>query len=126
MNAINYRTPVRRIGFHYFPDTQHYRQSDLQTWLPLLHELGAGWLTLQAPDNRAIPEAFIRGLIDGGAEGASERRFRGGAATRTVRKAIPSAGSGAPSAASSDSRLPLSPVRKLRITISAVFAPLPR
>jgi hypothetical protein len=66
MNVINNRMPLRRLGFHYFPDTEHYRLSDLQTWLPRLHELGAGWLTLQAPDNRAIPEAFIRGLIDAG------------------------------------------------------------
>lgn len=64
MNSIYDRTPPRRTGFHYFPDTQHYRQSDLQTWLPLLRDVGAGWLTLQAPENRAIPEAFIRGLID--------------------------------------------------------------
>jgi hypothetical protein len=64
MNPNYNRTPLRRIGFHYFPDTQHYRQSDLQTWLPVLREVDTGWLTLQAPENRAIPEAFIRGLID--------------------------------------------------------------
>ena len=59
---------MKRIGFHYFPDTQHYRQSDLDRWLPELVPLGASWLILQAPQDRAIPEAFIRGLFAEGIE----------------------------------------------------------
>ena len=35
-----------RIGFHYFPDQNHYRESDLYTWLPELKTLGATWLIL--------------------------------------------------------------------------------
>ena len=58
----------RRIGFHYFPDTQHYRQEDLDTWLPHLEALGAQWLTLLAPQDRAVPELFLRGLLDAGIE----------------------------------------------------------
>ena len=57
-----------RIGFHYFPDTLHYRESDLNTWLPELQSLGAAWLTLTAPMERAIPEAFLRGLQLAGIE----------------------------------------------------------
>jgi hypothetical protein len=57
-----------RIGFHYFPDTSHYRESDLYTWLPELKTLGASWLTLNSPLNRSIPEFFINGLIDNGIE----------------------------------------------------------
>lgn len=57
-------TQTSRIGFHYFPDTLHYQESDLRTWLPELQALNAGWLTLIAPTNRAIPEAFITGLIE--------------------------------------------------------------
>ena len=53
-----------RLGFHYFPDILHYQQSDLRTWLPELKSLGASWLTLIAPDDRAIPEPFLRGLMD--------------------------------------------------------------
>ncbi len=53
-----------RIGFHYFNDTLHYREADLQTWLPEVKALSGSWLTLVAPADRAIPEAFIRGLID--------------------------------------------------------------
>ena len=57
-----------RIGFHYFPDHNHYRESDLYTWLPELKTLGASWLTLDSPPNRSIPEFFINGLIDNGIE----------------------------------------------------------
>ncbi|MEW5870082.1 MAG: hypothetical protein AB1894_12455 [Chloroflexota bacterium] len=55
-----------RLGFHYFPDTLHYRQQDLLAWLPELRSLGAAWLVLLAPSERAIPEPFLRGLIEAG------------------------------------------------------------
>ena len=60
----NFPTPQHnsRIGFHYFPDTLHYRESDLNTWLPELQSLGVSWLTLTTPLERAIPEPFLRGL----------------------------------------------------------------
>jgi hypothetical protein len=54
---------MNRLGFHYFPDTQHYRQHDLNIWLPRLESLGARWLVLTAPTNRAIPENFILALV---------------------------------------------------------------
>lgn len=54
----------QRIGFHYFPDLLHYRDSDLSRWLPELQSLGSSWITLTAPDDYTIPEAFIKGLID--------------------------------------------------------------
>lgn len=60
--------PNQRFGLHYFPDTIHYRQTDLLAWLPELKTLGIAWLTLNAPADRAIPEDFIRGLIDAGIE----------------------------------------------------------
>jgi hypothetical protein len=62
--------PIRksRFGFHYFPDADHYRESDLRAWLPELSSLGASWLALYAPPDRAIPEAFLRGLMDAGIE----------------------------------------------------------
>ena len=53
----------KRLGVHYFPDTSHYQQSDLQNWLPELKYLGASWLTLVAPSDHAIPEQFINGLM---------------------------------------------------------------
>ena len=53
-----------RLGLHYFPDTVHYRATNLKNWLPELHALGVSWLTLHAPSDRAIPEAFLKGLLD--------------------------------------------------------------
>jgi len=53
-----------RFGFHYYPDTRHYSNGDLQVWLPVLKRLKVRWLVLVAPLDRAIPEAFLRGLIE--------------------------------------------------------------
>jgi len=52
-----------RVGFHYFPDSLHYGEKHLEVWLPKLKELNAGWVVLQSPINRAIPEAFIVELV---------------------------------------------------------------
>jgi hypothetical protein len=57
---------MNKIGFHYFQDTQHYRQNDLDNWLPELTTLKTRWLVLKAPPDRAIPEKFLRGLLDAG------------------------------------------------------------
>jgi hypothetical protein len=57
-----------RIGFHYYPDLNHFRERDLRTWLPRLKALGATWLTILAPANRAVPELFLYGLIEEGIE----------------------------------------------------------
>jgi len=54
---------ISRYGFYYFPDVVHYTENDLRTWTDELNALGASWLTLLAPTDRAIPESFIRGLI---------------------------------------------------------------
>lgn len=53
-----------RLGFHYFNDTLHYREIDIRTWLPHIKACGATWLTLVTPHDRAIPENFVRGLIE--------------------------------------------------------------
>lgn len=56
----------QRVGFHYFPDTAHYTNKDLSTWLPVLQRLKAAWLVLISDATRAIPEQFITGLINTG------------------------------------------------------------
>jgi hypothetical protein len=61
-------SPNTGLGFHYFPDEAHYRAKDLQVWLPELAMLGASWVTLIGSLDRAIPELFVRGLIDSGIE----------------------------------------------------------
>jgi hypothetical protein len=53
----------QKLGFHYYPDTDHYRESDLATWLPVLESAGASWLTLRGQAATSIPENFIRPLI---------------------------------------------------------------
>jgi len=58
----------KRFGFHYYPDTDHYQVSDLKKWLPELQAVGAHWLVVNSPLSRAIPEPFLRGLIDSGIE----------------------------------------------------------
>ncbi len=54
---------TNRIGFHYFPDSEHFREDDLALWIPRLKSLDCSWLTLFAPCERAIPENFITCLI---------------------------------------------------------------
>ncbi len=58
--------PLDRIGYHYYPDDRHYSQTELRAWLPRLHSLHAHWLVLHAGPERAVPESFLRGLIDAG------------------------------------------------------------
>jgi hypothetical protein len=61
-------TRTTRIGFHYYPDSLHYRESDLATWLPELKALGVSWLVLRSDTRRAIPEDFLSGLQRAGIE----------------------------------------------------------
>lgn len=68
MHSISLPLTNTRLGFHYFPDTLHFREHDLKTWIPELHALGASWLTLVAPIERAIPEFFLRSLSGEGIE----------------------------------------------------------
>jgi hypothetical protein len=70
MNKLNSPLIARksRVGFHYFPDTLHYTDNDLQTWLPELCALKASWLVLRSEADRAIPERFITGLLKAGIE----------------------------------------------------------
>lgn len=53
---------ANRIGFHYFQDTAHYTNKDLNTWLPELVSLKAQWIVLLSDSSRAIPEQFIHGI----------------------------------------------------------------
>ncbi len=63
MEETNIPRSSTRLGFHYFNDSLHYRESDLLCWLPEIKACGASWLTLITPHDRAIPEGFIRTLI---------------------------------------------------------------
>ncbi len=61
-------TPFNRLGLHYPSGQANFRSVDLQAWKPILAQIGAGWLVLQAEPSRAIPEGFIRGLIESGVQ----------------------------------------------------------
>jgi hypothetical protein len=54
------------LGIYYFPDDLHYRQKDLEAWLPEIQAMNIGWITLRGSLQRAVPEAFVRGLIRAG------------------------------------------------------------
>jgi hypothetical protein len=64
MNQFPLPSPNSRIGYHYYPDTSHFRKSDIKNWLSILNKLGASWLVLKAPSGRVIPEHFINGLLN--------------------------------------------------------------
>lgn len=66
MEAIQTNSKIKRFGICYFPDSLHYTETDIHTWLPEIVSLGASWLTLLAPEDRAVPETFIRKIIDAG------------------------------------------------------------
>jgi hypothetical protein len=66
MNAIPTSPQNPRYGFYYYPDILHYTENDIHAWIPELRSLGASWLTLLAPADRAIPELFIRRIIEAG------------------------------------------------------------
>jgi len=66
MDTMTISTQITRYGFYYYPDTVHYRENDIRTWIPELHALGASWLTVLASTDRAIPESFLRNMIEEG------------------------------------------------------------
>ena len=57
-----------RLGFSYYPDDRHYTLADSEAWLPILTGLEAGWLVLRAEVERAVPEAFLKAVLDAGVE----------------------------------------------------------
>ncbi len=56
-------TNQNRLGFHYYPDQDHYTEVDLSAWMPTLVEHNVSWLTLPTSIDFIIPEYFIRSLL---------------------------------------------------------------
>ena len=52
------------IGFHYYPDLDHYGAGDLERWLVELKALGTSWLCLLAPISEPLPRFFIQALLE--------------------------------------------------------------
>lgn len=59
---------MKKIGFHYYSDTDHFQRKDLNRWLPEWKALDVSWLLIQAPLTRAVPEFFLRTLGEEGIE----------------------------------------------------------
>jgi len=53
-----------QLGYHYYPDERHFTEQDWAIWGPRLSELGARWLTLKASLQRAIPESFLKSILE--------------------------------------------------------------
>ena len=56
--------PPYRHGLHYYHDTSHFTQADLNSWLPILKDLQAAWLVLQSHTADNIPPKFLGDLIE--------------------------------------------------------------
>lgn len=66
MKSVSLVNQPTRMGIHYFPDSNHYREKDAEHWIPILQDIGLSWLVLSASTERAIPEYFINALIEAG------------------------------------------------------------
>jgi len=51
------------IGFHYFPQADHFGRSDADRWVPRLENLGASWLVMPTPPSRPVPDHFLQRLM---------------------------------------------------------------
>ncbi len=63
MNKLGDSIQYSNAGVHYFPDTLHYRVEDLNKWLPELKKLRISSIVLKSPSDRAIPEFFLKALL---------------------------------------------------------------
>ncbi|MDF1498987.1 MAG: hypothetical protein P1P76_00735 [Anaerolineales bacterium] len=57
---------LNRFGLRYFQDEDHYTRAAWNAWGKAFTSLGVHWLTLTASERRAIPEFFLRSVIDAG------------------------------------------------------------
>jgi len=55
-----------KLGFHYFLDDERFNQKDARLWIQKLKEVNAKWLVVNNPNERAIPEDFIRAFSGSG------------------------------------------------------------
>jgi hypothetical protein len=61
---ISFEMNQTKIGVRYYPDYDHYRSSEIKLWLPELKSAGISWILLTSSIKQAIPEHFIKQLID--------------------------------------------------------------
>jgi hypothetical protein len=68
MNIMGASKTISGLGIHYYPDDRHFRSSDLDLWIPELQSMDLRWLILSGSLSRAVPEGFLKRLVDSGIE----------------------------------------------------------
>ena len=70
MKILDYPRPAgdTGIGFHWFPDAYHYQANHFDLFVPKLKAMGATWLTILSEPDKAVPEFFVKGLLENGIE----------------------------------------------------------
>ena len=56
----------KSFGIQYFPDSDHASDADGLRWFPLLEKMNIHWLVMNAGLTKAIPEGFIRKMVQTG------------------------------------------------------------
>lgn len=62
------QTEPKRLGFRYPQSAPDSAVSDLERWIEDLSPLQPGWLLIHSDADRAVPEPFVRKIIDQGIE----------------------------------------------------------
>jgi hypothetical protein len=57
---------TKSIGIQYFPGPDHTSGADALRWFPLLEKLNIKWLIVNSELKKAIPESFVRKLLQTG------------------------------------------------------------
>jgi hypothetical protein len=57
---------TKNIGIQYFPGSDHTSDADALRWFPLLQKQSIKWLVMIADSKKAIPESFVRKMIQTG------------------------------------------------------------
>jgi hypothetical protein len=70
MDLASYPRPAgdTGIGFHWFPDSQHYDKAYLKRFGAELKTLGASWLVVHSGVSEPLPEYFVKDMTDRGIE----------------------------------------------------------
>lgn len=62
--SVHKKVYSKRLGFHFFSTDEKYNDANLSAVLRQLPAFQTGWIVLTASPSRAIPEYFIRSLVD--------------------------------------------------------------
>lgn len=66
---------AQKIGITYFRDSDHFSGADGLRWFPLLEKLNIHWLKLNVDNKKAIPEGFVRKMLESGIDPILQFQF---------------------------------------------------